>query len=136
MLEQSTFALEVKDLSYAYPDGHQALDSVCLELCPGDKVALVGPNGAGKSTLLAHLNGILDKQTGLIRIGGLELNHQTVARVRAMVGLVFQSPDDQLFSPTVFDDVAFGPIYQGLPEPEVRTRVAAALAAVHMADYA
>ncbi len=134
-MEQNNFALEVKNLSYAYPDGHQALREVSLALCPGEKVALVGPNGAGKSTLLAHLNGILDKQTGLIRIGGLELNHQTVARVRAMVGLVFQSPDDQLFSPTVFDDVAFGPIYQGLPADEVRARVDEALRMVHMEDY-
>ncbi len=119
-LNQRAFALEVKDLSYAYPDGHQALHGVSLALCPGEKVALVGPNGAGKSTLLVHLNGIIDRQSGRIEVCGLELSKKTVARVRALVGLVFQSPDDQLFSPTVFDDVAFGPIYQGLPASEVQ----------------
>jgi cobalt/nickel transport system ATP-binding protein len=134
-MEQSDFALEVKNLSFAYPDGHQALKGVSLALCPGEKAALVGPNGAGKSTLLVHFNGILDKQAGLIFIGGTELSQKTIARVRAMVGLVFQSPDDQLFSPTVFDDVAFGPIYQGLPPGEVRARVAEALRMVHMEEY-
>jgi cobalt/nickel transport system ATP-binding protein len=98
-------------------------------------VALVGPNGAGKSTLLAHLNGILEKQAGLIRVDGMELTKKTVGRVRAKVGLVFQSPDDQLFSPTVFDDVAFGPIYQGLSAAEVRARVDEALRMVHMEAY-
>ena len=95
----------------------------------------MGPNGAGKSTLLLHLNGILSGH-GVIKVCGMELNDKTLRRVRAAVGLVFQSPDDQLFSPTVFDDVAFGPIYQGLPEPEVRARVERALAAVNMQDYA
>jgi len=135
MMEQTALAIEVQNLSYAYPDGHQALRGVSLALRPGDKVALVGPNGAGKSTLLVHLNGILDKQSGLINICGTELNHKTVTRVRAMVGLVFQSPDDQLFSPTVFDDVAFGPIYQGLPPGEIHARVEEALRMVHMEAY-
>jgi cobalt/nickel transport system ATP-binding protein len=134
-MDQTALAIEVQNLTYAYPDGHQALRGVSLALRTGDKVALVGPNGAGKSTLLVHLNGILDKQTGIIHICGTELNHKTVARVRAMVGLVFQSPDDQLFSPTVFDDVAFGPIYQGLPAGEVRARVDEALRMVHMEEY-
>ena len=127
--------LFVQDLSFSYPDGHAALRGVNLELCSGDKVALVGPNGAGKSTLLGHLNGILEKQQGTIRVGELELTRQTLSRVRAMVGLVFQSPDDQLFSPTVFDDVAFGPIYQGLPPAEIHARVEEALAMVHMESY-
>jgi cobalt/nickel transport system ATP-binding protein len=134
-MELTDLAIEVKNLSYAYPDGHQALREVNLALRPGEKVALVGPNGAGKSTLLVHLNGILDKQSGLIYICGTELIHKNVERVRAMVGLVFQSPDDQLFSPTVFDDVAFGPIYQGLPPGEVRVRVDEALRMVHMESY-
>ena len=134
-LNQREFALEVQDLSYAYPDGHQALHGVSLALSPGEKVALVGPNGAGKSTLLVHLNGIIDRQSGRIEICGLELSKKTVTRVRALVGLVFQSPDDQLFSPTVFDDVAFGPIYQGLPASEVQARVAEALCMVHMESY-
>lgn len=127
--------LEIKELSYAYPDGHQALRGVSLRLCPGEKVALVGPNGAGKSTLLVHLNGIIERQTGSIEICGLELNKKTVARVRAMVGLVFQSPDDQLFSPTVFDDVAYGPVYQGFTPGEVQSRVDEALRMVHMESY-
>ncbi len=128
--------IQVKDLSFTYPDGHQALNGVCLSLAQGEKAALVGPNGAGKSTLLVHLNGILEKQHGSIQIGETELTPKTVGRVRAMVGLVFQSPDDQLFSPTVFDDVAFGPIYQGLNTAQVHERVEEALRMVHMEDYA
>lgn len=128
-------ALAVESLSYAYPDGHKALREVSLRLCAGEKVALVGPNGAGKSTLLVHLNGVIERQSGDIRVCGLELSRDTVRRVRGMVGMVFQSPDDQLFSPTVFDDVAFGPIYQGLPAGEVRARVDEALRMVHMQDY-
>lgn len=131
-----SYAIEIENLSFAYPDGNQALRDVSLRLCRGEKIALVGPNGAGKSTLLLHLNGILETQRGKIRVCGLELNKKTAGQVRAAVGLVFQSPDDQLFSPTVFDDVAFGPIYQGLPEVEVRRRVETALQQVHMESYA
>jgi cobalt/nickel transport system ATP-binding protein len=135
MLEPGIFAIEVNRLSYTYPDGHQALREVSLSLSPGDKVALVGPNGAGKSTLLVHLNGILNLQSGRIKVCGIELDPKTAARIRAMVGLVFQSPDDQLFSPTVFEDVAYGPIYQGLAPGEVRARVSEALCMVHMENY-
>ena len=127
--------IEVEKLSYAYPDGHVALREASLTVAPGEKVALVGPNGAGKSTLMLHLNGILQGR-GAVRVCGLEVNDKTLGKVRAAVGLVFQNPDDQLFSPTVFDDVAFGPIYQGLKEAVVRERVEEALAAVHMRDYA
>lgn len=134
--KQTGLTIQVKDLSFAYPDGHQALHGVSLSLTQGEKAALVGPNGAGKSTLLVHLNGILEKQRGSIQICQTELTPKTVGRVRAMVGLVFQSPDDQLFSPTVFDDVAFGPIYQGLAPAQVRERVEEALQMVHMEDYA
>jgi cobalt/nickel transport system ATP-binding protein len=127
--------IEVEKLSYAYPDGHIALREASLTIAPGEKVALVGPNGAGKSTLMLHLNGILQGQ-GSVRVCGLDVIKNNLGKVRAAVGLVFQNPDDQLFSPTVFDDVAFGPIYQGLKEPEVRARVTQALDAVHMRDYA
>jgi energy-coupling factor transporter ATP-binding protein EcfA2 len=98
-------------------------------------VALVGPNGAGKSTLMLHLNGILQGE-GHLRVCGLDLANGHLGQVRAAVGLVFQDPDDQLFSPTVYEDVAFGPLHMGLPLADVRQRVEAALAAVQMSDYA
>lgn len=127
-------AIDVKDLYFSYPDGRQALNGATLTVLPGHKTALVGPNGAGKSTLLLHLNGVLQGQ-GWIEVSGLEVNKENISRIRAAVGLVFQDPEDQLFSPTVFDDVAFGPIHLGYAEQEVRSRVADALSAVGMADY-
>ena len=127
--------IEIDNLSFAYPDGHAALFGVSLRVAPGEKVALVGPNGAGKTTLMLHLNGIL-RGKGRICVSGLEVTDKTLGRVRAAVGLVFQAPDDQLFSPTVYDDVAFGPMYQGLAQTEVNARVSEALEAVHMTDYA
>jgi cobalt transport protein ATP-binding subunit len=128
-------SIEVDQLSFSYPDGHPALADVCLHIAPGEKVALVGPNGAGKSTLILHLNGILTGQ-GRVTVCGLEVGEKTLGRVRASVGLVFQNPDDQLFSPTVYEDVAFGPLYLGLGSDEVAVRVTAALSAVRMGDYA
>jgi len=127
-------ALEVRDLHFSYPDGHSALHGVSFKLCDGDKVALVGPNGAGKSTLMLHLNGILEGK-GEIELSGLRLTRDNLPIIRSMVGLVFQNPDDQLFSPTVFEDVAFGPLHMGLPEVEVRARVDSALEAVRMTSY-
>ncbi|HET9907907.1 MAG TPA: ABC transporter ATP-binding protein [Anaerolineales bacterium] len=126
--------VKVSDLHFAYPDGHAALRGVSFHLCAGDKVALVGPNGAGKSTLMLQLNGILNGQ-GEIEISGMRLTRDNLPVIRALVGLVFQNPDDQLFSPTVFEDVAFGPLHMGLPEEEVLARVDSALEAVRMASY-
>jgi len=126
--------VKVSGLHFAYPDGHVALRGISLTLCAGDKVALVGPNGAGKSTLLLQLNGLLDGR-GEIEIGGMRLTRDNMPVIRAMVGLVFQNPDDQLFSPTVFEDVAFGPLHMGLPETDVFARVDSALEAVRMSGY-
>jgi cobalt/nickel transport system ATP-binding protein len=128
-------SIEIDNLSFAYPDGHPALRQVSLHIQPGEKVALVGPNGAGKSTLILHLNGILTGK-GDICVAGLPVIKENLAKVRARVGMVFQNPDDQLFSPTVYEDVAYGPLYQGLPAVEVQSRVAEALAVVNMREYA
>ena len=126
--------LDVQGLSFCYPDGHPALHDIHLVLHEGERVAVVGPNGAGKSTLLLHLNGIL-RGSGQVHVAGLEMAQANLGLIRSLVGLVFQDPDDQLFSPTVFEDVAFGPLYMGLDEAEVRARVRAALAAVGAAGY-
>jgi cobalt/nickel transport system ATP-binding protein len=132
--ESNGDVLQIRDLHFSYPDGHAALLGVSLNLSRGDKVALVGPNGAGKSTLMLHLNGILTGK-GEINIGNMRLIPDNLPVIRAMVGLVFQNPDDQLFSPTVFEDVAFGPLHMGLPEDEVRARVDEALEMVRMSAY-
>jgi cobalt/nickel transport system ATP-binding protein len=132
---ESTAAIEIRGLSHVYPNGHRALKDVHLTLAANEKVALIGPNGAGKSTLLLHLNGILASQAGELRILGREVIGANLGEIRALVGLVFQNPDDQLFSPRVFDDVAFGPLYMGLAEDEVRRRVVTALKAVGMAGF-
>ena len=125
--------IDVADLSFSYPDGRRALSGVSLAILPGEKVALVGPNGAGKSTLMLHLNGILADKNSPVRVGGLPMSKENLPVIRGRVGLVFQNPDDQLFSPTVFEDVAFGPLHMGLPEAEVRRRAAVALEQVGMA---
>lgn len=126
--------LQIDGLSFSYPDGREALRGVSLSVAKGERVALVGPNGAGKSTLLLHLNGIL-RGSGQLRVAGLELAERHLGQIRSLVGLVFQDPDDQLFSPTVLEDVAFGPLYMGLAAGEVRARVTQALAAVGAAGF-
>lgn len=128
-------ALDVRGLAYAYPDGRQALHGVDLRVEAGERVALLGPNGAGKTTLALHLNGILSGGVGTVDVDGLRLDPRDrtgLAEVRRRVGLVFQDPDDQLFSATVWDDVAFGPANLGVTGSELEDRVHAALAAVGM----
>ena len=127
--------LSVEKLSFSYPDGHPALHEISLCIERGEKVALVGPNGAGKSTFMLHLNGLLTGK-GRLRVGGLEIHKKNLPAIRALVGLVFQNPDDQLFSPTVYEDVAFGPLHMGIPEPEIVRRVEAALEQVGMSRFA
>jgi cobalt/nickel transport system ATP-binding protein len=126
--------IEIKNLSYNYPDGHRGLSSVDLVVWPGDNVAVIGPNGAGKSTLLLHLNGIL-RGNSTVKICGLTVEEKNLKEIRKKVGLIFQDPEDQLFSLNVFDDVAFGPINMGLTESEVKQHVAQALEWVNMAGY-
>jgi cobalt/nickel transport system ATP-binding protein len=130
----STPSLEVSGVVFTYPDGHPALDGVDLHVHPGERVALLGPNGAGKTTLLLHLNGILRPSSGTVRVAGLEVGDDSLAEVRRRVGLVFQDPDDQLFMPTVGQDVGFGPANLGLEGEALDDRVAKALAAVSMTD--
>ncbi|HEU4915990.1 MAG TPA: ABC transporter ATP-binding protein [Acidimicrobiia bacterium] len=127
-------SLEVAGLFFSYPDGHQALRGVDLHVHHGERVALLGPNGAGKTTLLLHLNGILRPDGGTVRVAGLDVSDEAAMEVRRRVGLVFQDPDDQLFMPTVGQDVAFGPANFGLVGAELEARVAAALGAVSMLD--
>jgi cobalt/nickel transport system ATP-binding protein len=129
-------SLEVRGLAFAYPDGHQALFGIDLRVEPGERVALLGPNGAGKTTLVLHLNGVHRAGAGTVHVAGLEVTREHLQEIRRRVGIVFQDPDDQLFMPTVGDDVAFGPANFGVREPELSARVAAALAAVGMAEHA
>jgi cobalt/nickel transport system ATP-binding protein len=125
-------AVHVEGLVYSYPDGSPALRGVDLDITAGERVAVLGPNGAGKTTLILHLNGILLPQAGDVAIGGLPVTKATFKEIRRRVGVVFQDPDDQLFMPTVRDDVAFGPANLGLPGEAVDARVHAALDAVGM----
>ncbi len=120
----------VTDVHYAYPDGTPALRGVSFLLHHGESLGLVGANGAGKSTLLLLLAGVLFPDRGAVRVGDWPVTPATLAHVRRSLGVVFQDPDDQLFMPTVEDDVAFGPLQLGLPPDEVRARTAAALARV------
>ncbi|KGN32639.1 cobalt ABC transporter ATP-binding protein [Knoellia sinensis KCTC 19936] len=132
----STAVLDVRGLAFAYPDGHQALFGVDLHVHRGERVALLGPNGAGKTTLVLHLNGILEAGAGAVAISGLPVTRENHLEIRRRVGIVFQDPDDQLFMPTVRDDVAFGPANLGLRGDDLNTRVEAALSAVGMQDLA
>ncbi len=119
--------VQVENLHYRYADGTPALRGVTFSIAHGEAVAIVGANGAGKSTLLLHLNGCLSPGEGRVRIGGADLTRSTLPQVRRRVGMIFQDPDDQLFMPTVQEDVAFGPLNLGLEAEEVERRVSSAL---------
>jgi cobalt transport protein ATP-binding subunit len=132
-------ALTVDDLSFSYPDGHAVLHHLSLEVAVGDRVAVLGPNGAGKTTFALHLNGVLERQSGSISVSGRVLGEESLAEIRRRVGMVFQNADDQLFMPTVREDVAFGPANLRLSTEEQSARVEEALRAVdalHLADRA
>ena len=130
--------IAVRSLSYRYPDGHDALLDVSFTLAPGERVALIGPNGAGKSTLLLHLNGLLPDRrpsTPAVTVDGLPVTESNLREIRRRIGLLFQDPDDQLFCPTVWEDVAFGPRQLGLREPALSRLVAQSLAQVGLAGF-
>ena len=128
-------AIDIKDLNFNYPDGTPALENISLEVFAGESVAIIGPNGSGKTTLLLHLNGILKGQKGSVEIFGANTNDGDIKGLRRKVGVIFQDPDDQLFMPSVFDDVAFGPINMGVAKGLVKERVKTALELVGLSGY-
>ena len=125
--------VETENLEFAYPDGTAALRGVSFRITHGESVALIGANGAGKSTLLLHLNGCLVPAKGSVRVGDFPVTRKTLPAIRRSVGMVFQDADDQLFMPTVYEDVAFGPLNLGLPPEEVDKRVMDVLVRVGLA---
>lgn len=127
--------LTVNNLSYSYPDGHIALKDVCFALDEKESLAILGPNGAGKTTLILHLNGILGNLTKEIKISNFEYTDENMANIRKTVGVVFQDPDDQLFMPTVIEDVMFGPKNFGFDEKEAENLAIDALKKVNMIDF-
>jgi cobalt/nickel transport system ATP-binding protein len=124
-------AVHAEALTYRYPNGHAALNGVELHIEHGERVAVLGPNGAGKTTFMLHLNGLMSG-SGRLEVAGIEVGPKTLGSLRLRVGLVFQDPDDQLFMPTVEEDVAFGPLNMRLEREDVRLRVSEALTAVRM----
>jgi len=134
-MSDPTPTLQVREVAFAYPDGTQVLFGVDLTLARGERVALLGPNGAGKTTLVLHLNGILTAGHGDVTVAGLRVLPENLREIRRRVGIVFQDPDDQLFMPSVREDVAFGPRNLGLAGDELDARVREALDAVGMAEH-
>ena len=129
--------LSTENLSFTYPDGTQALKNINIEIENGEKVAIIGPNGAGKSTLFSHFNGLTEPTSGCVKIEGKPISFEKdeLLKVRQKVGIVFQDPNDQLFAPTVKEDIAFGPMNLGLSYDEVEKRVEDALKMVGMENY-
>ncbi|WP_407375897.1 energy-coupling factor ABC transporter ATP-binding protein [Methanobrevibacter sp.] len=129
--------LETKNLSFTYPDGTQALKNVNLQIRKGEKIAIMGPNGAGKSTLFSHFNGLTEPTSGHVEVDGEKIvfERDQLLKVRQKVGIVFQDPNDQLFAPTVKEDVAFGPMNLGLEYEEVERRIKESLEMVGMAGF-
>ncbi len=131
-----TPAVRVEHLVHVYPDGHRALGGLTLTVHPGERVAVLGPNGAGKTSLMLHLNGVLTPTSGTVEISGIPLQRKNLRQIRERVGVVFQDPDDQLFMPTVAQDVAFGPANFGLQGARLAERVQSALEVVSLTDHA
>ena len=127
--------IKISDLRYSYPDGKIALENINLDIFEGESVGIVGANGAGKTTLILHINGIIRNNNGNIKVVDMEMNDKNVRKIRSKVGLVFQNPEDQLFSPTVFEDVSFGPLNMKLPSDEVIKRTTDALEMVEMSGF-
>lgn len=126
--------ISLKEVSFTYPCGKRVLDGIDLEVQPGEILGIIGPAGAGKSTLMHHLNGLI-RDRGQIRVCGLDLDKKTESEVRSRVGIVFQNPDDQLFCPTVYEDIAFGPLNQGYSRAEVEQKVNAIMRAMNLEAY-
>ena len=127
--------LKINNLSYAYPDGHKALKGIDFSINKGESIAILGPNGAGKTTLILHLNGILGELKGEIEVDGLEYSSENIGKIRKTVGVVFQDPDDQLFMPTVIEDVMVGPKNFGYSNEESETNAVEALKMVGMENF-
>ncbi len=127
--------LEISNLTYEYPDGYKALNEISFDLEEGDSLGILGPNGAGKTTLILHLNGILGELDGSIKLNNVEFVEDNLAEIRKTVGVVFQDPDDQLFMPTVLEDVMFGPKNFGFSEEASKENAEEALKMVGMNDY-
>ena len=134
-MTELTPAIHVDNVQFRYPEGIDVLRGLSCSIKHGEKVALIGPNGAGKSTFMSLLNGVELASSGHVVIGGMVVKKENLTAIRRKIGIVFQDPDDQLFCPTVFDDVAFGPLNLGLPEHEIHTRVNDALALVGLDGF-
>ncbi|MBN1883023.1 MAG: ABC transporter ATP-binding protein [Deltaproteobacteria bacterium] len=130
----ATPAIDIKDVFYTYPDGSEALRGVSLRIDPGESVAVMGANGAGKSTLILTLPGLVEA-SGTITVSGIRLSRKTARDIRKKIGIVFQNPEDQLFCPTVFDDVAFGPKNMGLDDDAVNLLVTSALSSMMLDGF-